>query len=64
MAAAIRRLFHAYDGPETDTFLRREFMRNCRSLMLGLAILVLGLAGTAWASVPKIVFCDDFGYPS
>ncbi len=37
-------------------------MRIAWKLMLLLAVLAMGAAAPALASVPKVVFCDDFGY--
>jgi hypothetical protein len=39
-------------------------MRTAWKVFAALAVLAIGFSGPAWASVPKIVFCDEFGYPS
>lgn len=39
-------------------------MRHAWKAMLVLAVLITGAALPAFASVPKVIFCDDFGYPT
>ena len=37
-------------------------MRIAWKFLLVLALLALGAAAPAYASVPKVIFADDFGY--
>ncbi len=37
-------------------------MRHAWKAMLVLAVLVTGAALPAFASVPKVILCDEFGY--
>lgn len=39
-------------------------MRIAWKFLLVFAVLALGAAAPTFASVPKVIFADDFGYPT